>query len=489
MEHHKSLSRRDFMRVSIALSTGVLVPGAVNASSFRLQDSGPDGPEAVDVVIVGAGLAGLTAARELVKAGITSVRVLEAQGYVGGRIVNVTVDENNIVEGGGQFVGPQQTTVLALAEELGVGTFKSHPGGDDLYYLNGAATRYPPYDYEAFGEYERIRQTLDAMAQEIPLDSPWDAPDAERFDNMTFGDFLDELTESAAARSIYDLITFSSLNAHPEDISLLWVLYYIHAGVNINTLIAADGGAQDSRFVGGSQLLAIRMADELGLGERVLLNKPVESIETLESGGVRVVSGDYEVTCKRVIVAMMPPVIDRIHFTPALPEERLGLIQNWPKSGDIKVNVVYETPFWREAGLSGFVSQSDLPAVSFSYDNSPPDASVGILVAWPNLGDDPQLEDADYRRTAILEAFAAYFGAQALEPADYLETDWTSNVWNPACVSPVGTGVLTKFGRVLREPVGSIHWAGTETSDLWNGFMDGAVRSGIRVAEEVLSTL
>ncbi|MFP4323579.1 MAG: flavin monoamine oxidase family protein, partial [Anaerolineales bacterium] len=148
-----------------------------------------------------------------------------------------------------------------------------------------------------------------------------------------------------------------------------------------------------------------------------------------------------------------------------------------------------ETPFWRDAGLNGQVSISDEAAVPFTYDNSLPNSEQGILVTWPNIDADPTLADPETRRTRVLETMALYFGEQALDPIEYIETDWRGDPWTPGCVSPVGPNVLTQYGPALREPVGRIHWAGTETSDIWNGYLEGAVRAGERAAAEVLARL
>ncbi|NDJ53229.1 MAG: FAD-dependent oxidoreductase [Chloroflexi bacterium] len=479
---HRNINRRTFLKLSTAIAATTALPFVPGCTPARQEAD-----RTVDVAIIGAGLAGLTAARQLVAQGIESVLVIEAQDYVGGRLRDVQVNDTTIIEAGGQFIGPPQTRILELAAELGVETYRIFEEGDAVYHLDGDTTRFPPYDFAVFGEYDRIRLMLDGMAQTVPLGAPWNAPDAEMLDNMSFGDFLDANLSDPIARDLFDIISFSILNAFPPDLSLLYVLFFIHSCVDINTLVATEGGAQDSRFLGGAQLVPIRMAAELG-EERVLLQSPVRSIHH-DDTSIQIVSDRAVVDAQYAIVAMMPSIIRNITFEPSLPDQRQGLIENWPISGDFKVNVVYETPFWREQGFSGFIGQSDRVAASFGYDNSPPDADVGIFVTWPNIGADPSLADPDNRREAVLNSIAAYFGDQALDPIDYLEHDWTDNEWIPACVSPVGEGLLTQYGPALLQPVGRIHWAGTETSPIWNGYMEGAVRSGDRVAEEVAALI
>ena len=474
------ISRRRFLQVSTAAVAGTLV---VPHHLYPAQEN-----QQADVVVIGAGLSGLVAARNLVKAGIASVVVLEAQDRVGGRTFDLPLGSGGIVEGGGQFIGPMQDRVIALAKELGVSTFKAHPGGSDLYYLGGKPSRTPTYSLDAYSQYDKAAKQINALSATVPLAEPWKAEKAEEWDNMSFGDYLDkEGVTNPQARSIYNLIMFSSLNALPEELSLLYVLFYVHSGINLDVLITATGGAQDSRFVGGPQSLSLKMASELG--SKVLVNSPVTQISETSGGLLQVVSGKITITAKKVIVAMMPSLIKKVTFSPALPQLKQGLVNSWPTSGDLKVNVVYKTPFWRANGLSGSISHSELPAASFVYDNTPPDKSVGILVTWPDWQRDPKLKEPEQRKQEVLNAFAAYFGNEALNPVSYIETNWAADQWSPSCVSPVGKGVLTKYGTALREPTGNIHWAGTETSDKWNGFLDGAVRAGERVAAEVKDAL
>ncbi|HEU0024975.1 MAG TPA: FAD-dependent oxidoreductase, partial [Thermoleophilaceae bacterium] len=250
-------------------------------------------------------------------------------------------------------------------------------------------------------------------------------------------------------------------------------------------LISTPGGAQESRLDGGSQLIAIRMAR--AVGRRVELGVPVRGI-TQRKGRVRVDADGLTVHARRVIVAIPPTLTGEIEYHPALPAKRAQLVQRMPQGSLIKCEAVYATPFWRAAGLSG-QAVSDTPPCRTTFDSSPRDGRPGVLLGFAGGHDARALADRPRaaRRQAVLRNLADYYGDQALRPRSYIEQDWSEEVWTRGC--PVGytaPGVLYDFGPALRRRVGRIHWAGTETSDYWAGYMDGAVRSGEGAAREVL---
>jgi monoamine oxidase len=157
----------------------------------------------------------------------------------------------------------------------------------------------------------------------------------------------------------------------------------------------------------------------------------------------------------------------------------------------IKCMAFYEEPFWRAAGLSGS-AVSDPGPLSIIFDNSPPDGSPGIVVGFLEGHWARELGRAgpEERRAAVLENLARLFGPQAAGPERYMERNWTDEEWSRGCyVGYTGPGVLTAYGPALRAPIGPVHWAGTETATVWNGYMDGAIQSGERAALEVLAAL
>jgi monoamine oxidase len=447
--------------------------------------------ETFDVIVVGAGFAGLTAARRLKQEG-RSVVVLEARDRVGGRIFNHTFADGTIVELGGQWVGPTQDRVLALAEELGVATFPSYEQGDNLLGLDGEARRWADetfgLDEAALIDVAETQAALEALAATVPLSSPWDAPNARELDAQTVETWLVANMKTETGLRFWRTLIPAIFSADTDQMSLLHFLFYIHSGGMIDMLVATGGGAQDSRVVGGSQMIALRAAEELG--DAVRFNCPVHLIRQ-DAHGVEVAHEHGSVHAERVIVAVPPALAGRIRYSPALPARRDSLTQQVPMGAVIKMQIRYDEPFWREDGLSGFVVSLDDP-IGVMFDNSPEDLHSGVLLGFfeGEHATVASLMDADKRRELALACFAKYFGERALHPAEYIEQDWTAEEFSRGCYGGrMGTGVWTRYAQALSEPVGRIHWAGTETADVWNGYMDGAVRSGERAAEEALTAL
>lgn len=435
----------------------------------------PAQQRAVDVVVIGAGLAGLTAARELRRHKV-SVCVLEARDRVGGRTLDHPLPGGHVAEGGGQWVGRTQTAVLALAKELKAETFPSYTKGKTVLAVGGA--RLVTGERGESDDLRRVRERLDAMAREVPLTDPWAAKAAREWDATTIGAWLKENAKRAETREEMGL-EIETILGPADRTSLLWFLFYAHSAGGLKAL--AD--AQELRLKGGPQALSKAMAADLG-GDLVLSAPVRKVVHTAERATVE--TARVTVTAKRAVVAMSPADAARLEFDPALPAARAGLVKGWACDPGFKVNVVYPKPFWRDAGLSG-LGLCDAGPAGLTFDNSPPDGSRGVLVVFVDPKKAPKA--AADRRKAVLADLTALFGKAAGEPADYLETDWAQEKWTAGCVSPVPPGVLTRFGAGLREPVGRLHWAGTETAEVWCGYMDGAVRSGQRVAAEVRAAL
>jgi monoamine oxidase len=432
----------------------------------------------VDVGIIGAGLAGLTAARELRRYDVR-VCVLEARDRVGGRTLDHAIGNGYVVEGGGQWVGPTQTQILALAKDLGVATFETYTKGKTVLSLGGVRLIAAP-DLDESADLRRVKKALDALAEEVPLDTPWTARLAKEWDAMTVGDWLKANAKEADTRESVALEIEAELGPAAST-SLLWYLFYLHSAGGIKAL---NTDAQKLRFKEGPQALSKKMAADLK-GD-LFLSSAVRKIDSTSAEHVEIESKRVRVSAKRVVVAMMPADTRRIEFAPALPAARRGLVKTWKGEPGVKVNAVYAKAFWRAKGLSG-LAVSDRGVVGLTFDNSPPDGMRGVLVAF--LEDEKTPKDRSSRRRAVLKDLVALFGKEAQTPTDYIETDWSEEEWTAGCVSPLPPGVLTEFGAALREPVGRVHWAGTETSEVWCGYMDGAVRSGLRVAAEVRNAL
>ncbi len=476
MPQPQKWSRRQFMDLSLGAAVGAMLTGCAGAPEVEKPI------ESVDVAIIGGGLSGMAAARELMLQGIENFVVLEARDRVGGRTLNHDLGGGYIAEGGGQWVGPTQTAVLELARDLGVGTFPTHLEGNAVVLLNGKRMVLPKGLVLTPPSGILIR--LDEMARTVSLQAPWNTREAGEWDRTTVAQWA---KANGATSSDWDRLRQMialDLASTPEEVSLLYFLYYIQSAGGIEMLESFEGGAQTSRIIGGSQVLSLKIADTLG--DRLRLSSPVSRINQDATGvNVKTLNGSFR--ARRVIMAMMPSLCAQIGFDPPLPANRRALQAHWKaRSTAVKINVVYEKPFWRGAGLSGlsFSGQGPTP---FTTDNSPPDGSIGVLLILVDrsaLSDDPES-----RRLIVIESLADLFGAPARRNTGYHEMDWSSETYTGGCVSPLGPGVLTQYGNAMRGSFGRVTWAGTEASEIWTGYMDGAVRAGQSAARDVAKAM
>ena len=450
----------------------------------------PDLREA-DVVVIGAGLAGLAAARRLTADGIECV-VLEARDRVGGRTLNHPIGGGKVVEVGGQWVGPTQTRVLELMRELGLESFPTYEQGEHVIEYQGELDRYtgtiPKLSRRLLADFGQAQWKLDRMARKVPAEAPWTAPKAKEWDSQTLWSWMRRNVYTQGARDALSLGIEAVWAAQPEDLSLLHVLFYISSAGGLDALWDTEGGAQDARVVGGSQLIAIRMAE--ALGDRVVLEAPVRRIAH-ESDRVTVHADDVVVDARHAIVAIPPTLTCRIAYDPPMPALRDQLTQRIPQGAVIKCMAIYERPFWRERGLTGQATSTDGP-VKLTFDNSPPDGSPGVLLGFLEGTQARELGawSPERRRAAVIECFARLFGREATKPLDYVDKSWADEEWTRGCYGCyMPTGAWTAYGPHLRAPVGPIHWAGAETATVWSGYMDGAIRSGDSAAEAVAASL
>jgi monoamine oxidase len=451
----------------------------------------PPTPEA-DLVVVGAGLAGLAAARRAVASG-ASVVVVEARDRVGGRVLNHDIGGGAVVELGGQWVGPTQDRLAALADELRVERFPTHAVGENVIEYSGGLRRYsgtiPRINPLVLIDVERARRRLNRLARRVPLEAPWRAPGAERLDAQTAASWMRRNLATRPARALLELGIEAVWAAEPDELSLLHLLFYIRSAGSLEILFDTEGGAQQDRFVGGSQLVALRVAERLG-SERLLLGAPVRRIEH-GPDGVAVHADGAVARGRRAIVAVAPTLAGRIAYDPPLPGHRDQLTQRMQLGTVAKCMAIYAEPFWRAEGLSG-QAMSDTGPVKLTYDNSPPGGAPGVLLGFlegrhaRELGRLP----GDERRATVLGCFGRLFGPRAARPDTYVERLWAEEEWSRGCYGcHMPTGAWTSYGPALREPIGPLHWAGAECATVWNGYMDGAVRSGEEAALEALARL
>ncbi|MEW5990580.1 MAG: flavin monoamine oxidase family protein [Chloroflexota bacterium] len=446
---------------------------------------------AADVAVIGAGFAGLSAARTLRRAG-TSVVVLEARDRVGGRAYDVTLDDGTVLELGGQWIGPTQARIHDLLDDLGIATTPSFVEGETVTVFEGEAHRHTgtfPADLGAAASaaVDAAFDRLETLAAEIPLERPWAARDAERMDGQTMAAWLDGAVSDPRARALVRSVVESMFVRPAGEVSLLDFLFHARTAGSLADALGFEGAAQQDRIVGGPQAVAKHIAAEIGEG--LVLSAPARRIEQGTSG-LTVKTDRGRFTADRVVVAVSPMLAGRIEFDPPLPALRDGLAQHMPHGSVIKIQVVYATPFWRAAGLSGMSFATD-GAVSFTADSSPPGDGRGVLVGFiegreaRRLGAVP----AAARAGEAIESLVRAFGPAAADVEQIVELDWSSEPWTRGCYSGhMAPGAWTAFGPALREPCGRIHWAGTETATWMAGYVDGAIASGERAAAEIVAS-
>jgi monoamine oxidase len=444
----------------------------------------------VDVCVVGAGFAGLTAALRLEQAGM-SVLVLEAQDRVGGRTWT-EMRGKYLIDRGGAWLAPRHDAAFRLAAELGVHTYKTYNGGSHLLVGDGGSLiRYkgliPRIGSRAVIAMAVSQMKIDLMARSVPLEEPWKAKRAAHWDARSVGDYLDDLRiPSRVAHELYEMAV-RGLFAAPDmhDVSFLHLLFLVRAHGGIEKLFSIEGGAQENLVEGGLGGLASRVA--IQLGDAVRLSTPVRAVSQRDDR-VQVVAEGMSVTARHTVVSVPPALALDIDFDPELRSDRRSLYSDAVAGVETKTMVVYDEPFWRTAGLSGQSAGAGSPC-EVTIDASPDDGSYGVLACFAFSRVAQQLdalEDGE-RREAVLATLSKRFGPRCSSPADFVTTAWWSEPWTRGCsMAHFGRGTLTRYGPLLRQPFGRVHFAGTETSTTSHGAVDGAVRSGERVSGEIL---
>jgi monoamine oxidase len=454
-------------------------------------------PHEADVAIVGAGLAGLTAAAELERLGASTI-VLEARDRLGGRVLSQPLGDGVAIDQGGQFVGPPRQGPWLIDEtcrRLGVERFATPEEGDKVVVIAGRRRRYrglaPSFPWPAALELIHAKSKLERLARDVPVGAPWRAGEADLLDGQTYEQWIRRNLRMRQSRALLRMATETLYAAAPEELSLLHALAYVRStGRGHLTFLARIArGHQQEQVRGGAQTIPLRLAAELR--EPVVLDAAVREVEVLERERVALTGPAVRVRCRRALLAVPPALAGRLAYTPALPAERERAARSFRGGTVITASVVYGSPHWRERGLSGYAASTD-GAVRGVLDVTPPDAPCGILQAFVvadaarALGRAPAAE----RRAAVLGALASLFGEAARSPERYFEKDWSADPWTRGCYHGIAApGAWTQHGPALQTPIGPLHWAGSETATWGLGTMEGAIDSGRRAAREVAVAL
>ena len=444
-----------------------------------------------DVVIIGAGASGLTAATDLKKAGLT-VAVLEARDRVGGRLWTNDIDGATL-EIGGQWVSPDQDALIETLDGLGLETYSRYREGINVYLGEGGERR--TFEGEIFPvaptterEIVSLIDRLDALVAEIDPDRPWDHPQAKELDEISFRRWLETQTEDEEARrNIGMFIAGAMLTKPAHAFSALQALLMAASAGSFSHLVDADF-ILDKRVKGGLQQVPILLAERLG--DDVFLNAPVRTLRWSDEGVTAIADG-VEVRARRVILAVPPVLISRISYEPPLPRRQQQMHQHLSMGFVIKVHAVYETPFWREDGLSG-TAFSPYELVHEAYDNSYHGDPRGTLVGFVSdeAADDVFRQSPEERKARILESLSHYYGEKALSPVVYYESDWGSEEWTRgAYAASFDMGGLARYGSDLRAPVGPVHFSCSDMAGRGYQHVDGAIRVGHETADAIIASL
>lgn len=443
-------------------------------------------------IIVGAGFAGLAAARQLSQSGYEDFLVLEARDRVGGRTKHGRIAGLDI-DLGGMWLAPTQTRLAALAEEFGIDSYPTYLEGQSVLRFDGKGHRgrrdqvdnlFNPLEKI---EYLLLERKLDKLINALDCDAPWNHPHAAELDAQTVAQWLHANVRGRRLRSLLHFACYALFCAEAAQISMLFFLHYLASGDGLDQMLSADtNGAQARLFHGGTHQIARRIADDLG--DRLHLQQPVRHIEWSQTQ-VTVHCDNAVHTARHAIVTVPPTLLPRIEFSPALAQPRRALQRKLSMGACIKFWVAYTKPFWREAGLNGVILRDDVPC-GICFDVSPPDQPVGLLAGF--FDGDHAITHSDMgmhgRRDLVVSMLTEHFGDAANNPIEYVDEDWTTSEWSGGCYGNYAPpGVYAGFAPTLREPTGAIHWAGTETSPRWTGYIEGAIRSGERAAQAVVA--
>ncbi len=441
-----------------------------------------------DILIIGAGFAGIAAAKKL--HGLNrDFLVVEARERIGGRTLTETFEGDITLDLGAKWLGPTQQLVWEWVYETNAATYETYNTGRNILSYKGKTSHYtgtiPKIGILSLLDLGNAIKQLEKLAATIDTQQPWQHPQAERYDEMTLRTWIRQHTHTEAARHVMEIGIQTVFAAESSEISLLFALFYLRSGDNLETLISITNGAQQTILKEGTQGLLKKVA--ACFADRIVLQSPVEKI-VQDTIGVKAHTAQSIIRAQKCILTVPPALLERIRFEPPLPQQKAQLCQRMPMGAAMKCFAVYNTPFWRKHGLSGQVVSDEFP-VKVTFDVGHGDKDYGKMLVFVEGNDARNFIGLppDMRKQMVLEKLVHFFGKEAAFPIFYTDKCWTEEEWTRGCyVGLMSPNTLTHFGPHLRTPFGNIHFAGTETADRWNGYLDGAIQSGYRAAEEVV---
>ncbi|KAM9338641.1 putative flavin-containing monoamine oxidase A [Symphorus nematophorus] len=456
-----------------------------------------------DVIIVGAGLSGLSAAH-LLKKRNAKLKILIAEGKdrVGGRTLSTEIPAANGVDRwdfGGHWVGSTQTHVLELIEELGLETYPQFSTGTKVHHMGGPGAKVRTYRSSipalsplVLMDLTQFLWKIDRLCATVCVQDPSRTPNAVELDSMTLHSYIGQQAWTTDLKEEMELCCRPIFGMESSQMSFLYFLMYAAAAGGLLPLLeSTPGSAQELKIKGGTQQLSECLAERIGW-KNVRLGSAVTAIWQ-DAEWARVTTATDTFLCRAVIVTCPPHLAAKIHYEPALPSQRQFLTQNMPVGHMIKFIITYQTAFWKEKGFSGEIvagASSDCPfCVTFDATSASGNAALVGFIAGQQASQWSSKEPAE-RRKAVLSSLVKYLGPEAASFIHYEEKDWAKEEYSGGCpVNVMAPGLLTYYHPSLRKPCGRLHWAGTETATQWCGFMSGAVQSGQRAALEVLAEL
>jgi monoamine oxidase len=440
-------------------------------------------------LIVGAGFAGIAAAKKL-KAANKDFVLIEARDRIGGRTLTETLDCGVTVDLGAKWAGPTQHLLWEWIRETDTESYETYDSGKNLLKFGEKISSYtgviPKIDPISLLDLGWAIEKMNRLSKQVSLEKSWEHPRAKELDSQTLATWMDKNIRTKRARHLFEIGIQTVFAAEASEISLLFALFYFQSGDNMDTLISIKNGAQQTILKGGMQGLAKKIAEPM-MGN-MHFNQALRKITQNEKGFIAE-TDHLRIEAKKCILALAPVLLNQIQFDPILPQQKAQLIQRMPMGAAMKCYCIYPTPFWRAIGLSGQIVSDEYP-VKVTFDVGHSDSDKGIMLVFVEGNDARNFIDVEpeKRKKMILERLVKVFGENAANPLEYIDKCWTEEEYSRGCYTGLmAPNTMTQFGQYLRTPFMHLHFAGTETATRWNGYLDGAISSGYREAELVIS--